>query len=815
MPQLTDIQEFARQFAQYTNRNIFLTGKAGTGKTTFLRSLPEVTGKQMAVIAPTGVAAINAGGTTIHSFFQLPLTPFIPTEQGKKDLIGKLKMQANRRNVLRELELLVIDEVSMVRADVMDAIDTILRHVRYRHSEPFGGVQVIFIGDLYQLSPVAKQDEWQILSRFYSGIYFFYSQVVTQNPPVYIEFEKIFRQQDMNFIRILNEVRNNCLSDQSFALLQSRYNALFTPPKNDTYIILTTHNYKADQINSQELAELKGKTYTFKAKIRGDFPEKSYPIEENLELKKGAKVMFVKNDTEVPRRFFNGKIGEVIDIKEDVILVKCPEDEEEIEVSPMEWHNILYKTNETNLQVNEEILGIFTQFPLRLAWAITIHKSQGLTFDKAVIDAGAAFAAGQVYVALSRCRSLEGIVLQSQINKFSLENDERIVQFSNRTNSVEDLKSQLNDSKKSFHNTLLLGIFDFKSLLNHARRWQKDIKEVENSFDSETPAFIQSVVKQISEIEEVALKFQGQLQGLFDKEEQLKERLQAASVYFFDKLETLTETLRQSPAITDSRENAKVYDEGLDDIFTLSEQKKHSVKGIEKGFNVDDFFIRKNNFHLLFFNKTSYSKNAVVKQKLTSKHPELMNRLFQIRNAICDETGQPVYVVANSQTIQEMSNYLPQNEKDMLRIHGIGQVKFEKYGERFLECIRNYCAEKQLASAMHELFDIARPQKERKEKPPKGESGRITLQSYLDGKSIAEIAQERGLAESTIVGHLAKMVETGTLEISRFVTEDELKTAQEILDNLDPERTVYEQLSAVLTPQKTSFITAWIRGGKR
>ena len=814
MPHTTDIQEFARQFAQYTNRNVFLTGKAGTGKTTFLRQLHQITGKQIAVVAPTGVAAINAGGTTIHSFFQLPLTPFMPTEAGKKDLIGKLKMQANRRNVIRELELLVIDEISMVRADVMDAIDTVLRHIRYRHNEPFGGVQVIFIGDLYQLSPVAKQDEWQLLSPYYSGIYFFHSQVITQNPPVYIEFEKIFRQQDMGFIRLLNEVRNNCLSEQSFAMLQSRHNALFVPPKNDTYIILTTHNYKADQINSQELAELKGKPRTFKAKIQGDFPEKSFPMEENLELKKGAKVMFVKNDTETPRRFFNGKIGEVVDFDDDVVLVKCPEYKEEIEVKPMIWHNIRYKTNEISLKVEEDILGTFTQFPLRLAWAITIHKSQGLTFDKAVIDAGAAFAAGQVYVALSRCRSLEGIVLQSQINKYSLENDDKIVQFSSQTHSPEELRQQLNTSKQSFYNALLFSIFDFKTMENTAKRWQKDVKEVETSFDDETPDFIQNVLEQISEIQHIGLKFQHQLQDLSTDKERLNERLQAASTYFSEKLENLIETLCQTPAVTDSRENSKIYDGGLDDLYTLAQQKKHLVQGVSGGFNVDDYFTLKNNFALPFFNKSSYSRNSADKQKLTSKHPQLMQRLFNLRNAICDETRLPIYVVANGKTIEQMSNYLPQNEKDMLRIHGFGSVKFEKYGARFLQCIADYCAEHNLTSAMGELFD-EKPPRERKPKPPKGESGRITLQSYLDGMSIAEIAKERGLTEGTIIGHLAKMVEAGTLEISRFVTEEELHTAQKILDNLNPEKTVYEQLSAVFAPQKTSFITAWIRGGKK
>src|SRR5665647_1097527 len=315
--------QLAQDFALFTNRSIFLTGKAGTGKTTFLRKLKKETKKQMAVVAPTGVAAINAGGTTMHSFFQLPFTPFVPTVEGRKNLIEKMKMQGNRRKVLQELELLVIDEISMVRADVLDSVDTILRHVRYRNNEPFGGVQVIFIGDMFQLSPVATDEEWRLLSQYYSSPYFFHSQVILQQQPVYIELDKIFRQTNVDFIRLLNEVRNNCLSNEGLALLQSRYNPLFVPPRDDTYITLTTHNYKADQINGEELTKISGRTYKFEAKIEGEYPEKSYPTEKTLELKIGAKVMFLRNDSETPRRFFNGKIGVVEKVNDDYITIKC------------------------------------------------------------------------------------------------------------------------------------------------------------------------------------------------------------------------------------------------------------------------------------------------------------------------------------------------------------------------------------------------------------------------------------------------------------------------------------------------------------
>ncbi|HBX21092.1 MAG TPA: aldolase, partial [Porphyromonadaceae bacterium] len=297
-----DNNQIAFDFALHTNRNLFITGKAGTGKTTFLHRLKEASGKQMAVVAPTGVAAINAGGTTIHSFFQLPLSPFFPTPEGKKDLIAKARMRSQRRRILQELELLVIDEISMVRADLLDAIDHTLRYYRYRPNEPFGGVQVIFIGDMFQLSPVVKDDEWELLSQFYPSPYFFHSLVIAQRPPVYIEFEKIYRQTNADFIRILNEVRNDSLCAESLQALERRYDPSFVPPEEDNYITLTTHNYKADLINSEELAKIKGKTYVFDAEIEGAYPEKSFPTEQRLELKIGAKVMFLKNDTEMPRR---------------------------------------------------------------------------------------------------------------------------------------------------------------------------------------------------------------------------------------------------------------------------------------------------------------------------------------------------------------------------------------------------------------------------------------------------------------------------------------------------------------------------------
>ena len=490
----------------------------------------------MAIVAPTGVAAINAGGTTIHSFFQLPFTPFVPTVQGKKDLVEKIKMTSFRRKVLQELELLVIDEISMVRADVLDAVDTILKHFRYRNNEPFGGVQVIFIGDMFQLSPVAIENEWRLLSGFYKSPYFFHSQVISQQPPVHIEFDKIFRQTNADFISLLNEIRNNRLSEEGLKLLQSRYNPTFIPAKEDTYITLTTHNYKADKTNSDELSKLNGKIYRFQAGIKGDFPEKSYPTEKELVLKIGAKVMFIKNDTQTVRRFFNGKIGIIEDIEENTIFIKCSGDNEIIELERMVWENVRYSTNDKTKQIEEETIGTFEQYPLRLAWAITIHKSQGLTFEKAIIDAEDAFSPGQVYVALSRCRSLEGMVLWSKINPNSIENDRQIVEHEQRKLPALELEKILNEARNEFRMIVLNQLFDFKVAIGFISRLIREVKEVESSFNEETQEYLQSIFKQIENIQNIAIKFQHQVQNILINqpvnEDYLSERLTAAMDFF-------------------------------------------------------------------------------------------------------------------------------------------------------------------------------------------------------------------------------------------------------------------------------------------
>lgn len=808
------VYELAYDFTEKTNHSLFITGKAGTGKTTFLHNLRKNTHKQMAVVAPTGVAAINAGGVTIHSFFQLPFTPFIPTLEGEASFISKLKMNTARRNVIRELELLVIDEVSMVRADVLDAIDAVLRNVRHKRQEPFGGVQMVFIGDMFQLSPVAKSDEWDMLSNFYNGVYFFNSKVLQRQEPIYIEFDKIFRQTDGDFINLLNQVREDTLTDDGMKLLQSRFNPNFRPHSDDFHITLTTHNAIADKINTEELAKLNSKTKSFKADVKGQFYESSYPSDETLELKKGARVMFVKNDTEQPRKFFNGKIGTVnmFDEENEIIYVQPADPEEEvIAVGKMSWENVKYSTNETTLQIEEEVIGTFTQYPLRLAWAITIHKSQGLTFDKAVIDAGASFAPGQVYVALSRCRTLEGITLLSQINKFSIRNDAQVVEYSSRASNENILLNQFDQAQQKYFADLLLSLFDFASILYSSKIWHRDILEIESSFNEGTTEFIRMIISIISDIENVAEKFQNQLRNVFYQtpidESYLDERIKAASVFFDEKLSVLIEALYESQATTDSRTNAKVYDDGLNEIFASISQKRHIINGIAMDVGVDKFFELRKSFALSNFNLSSFSGASANKKKLKSEHPELLSQLIKQRNRFAEELNMPVYVVANSNALVEMSNYLPHDKNSLLRISGVGPKSYERFGEKFLEIINSY-------RNMHgiEISKVLPPEKKKKKsKASKGASAQETLRLYKEGKDIAQIAEERKLVEGTIAGHLAAFVKTKEVDIFKFVTPEQLQKAKTTIENKPEELSNYAALKEYFSPIEINFINEYFR----
>ncbi len=593
------IFDLAEDFIRQTSRPIFLTGKAGTGKTTFLKHIKATTTKKAVVVAPTGVAAIHAGGTTIHSLFQLPFTPFIPEVQkgfeqssdmsDKYSLLKNLTIEREKRSLFRELELLIIDEVSMVRCDILDAIDTILRHFRRKPFVPFGGVQVLFIGDLFQLPPVVPDDQWEILHHYYEGPFFFHAHVLSQSRPLYLELKNIYRQTDEHFIALLNNIRNNEVQEEDLRVLNERYASGFEPPADENYITITTHNHKADAINARKLTGLNSDLFQFEGEVEGDFPERNFPTDKVLNLKVGAQVMFIKNDLEKVKRYYNGKIGTVIGIEEEQITVAFPNEEAELVVQRDSWVNIRYTLNPNSNQIEEEILGTFTQFGIRLAWAITIHKSQGLTFERVIIDAGKAFAPGQVYVALSRCTSLQGVVLCSRIFRSSIMTDERVVRFAEEESSPDELRPILAEERKQQSLNTLLAFFDWTTAIDEVEKFQHKLGKRKFQNKKLAEALIQTLLQCAGEQHHLAQKFQEQLKGLFfettntDGYNFLRNRVASASQYFSKQLDTFfLSPLADHETEMKGRTQVKGYVRELKDLIAFFElHKDQTQKAVE------------------------------------------------------------------------------------------------------------------------------------------------------------------------------------------------------------------------------------------
>jgi len=517
-----------------TSQSVFLTGKAGTGKTTFLHYVCNHTDKNVIVAAPTGVAAINAGGVTLHSLLQLPFEPFTPNFEGKKKLDYHFKLRRSKIEMLRELDLLIIDEVSMLRADILDAIDYMLR--RYRNNQkPFGGVQMLFIGDMFQLPPVVQASEWDSLKHYYPSPFFFHAQVLENFPLNYIELKTIYRQQDQQFIDILNRIRNNCSTSHDLQVLNQRYNPSFRLPEQDRYIVLCTHNYKADRINNEELSRLTTNRFVFKGEIKGDFSENSLPTDHDLILKEGAQVMFVKNDAGESRRYYNGKLATISRLQADKIEV-CFENGQLMELEQEIWSNVRYTLNEESGEIKEEELGSFVQYPIRLAWAITIHKSQGLTFDRLVIDAGQAFAAGQVYVALSRCTTLDGIVLYSPITPQSISTDPFAIEFSRNDRGTDYLHEILQQEKPRYCAEQLKKYFDWSPFIRALHSLNELATEKKIPKQEDTQAMIAQMCSRAYEQQEIASNFIKELDRILSVANPdinyLKERVSKGVVYF-------------------------------------------------------------------------------------------------------------------------------------------------------------------------------------------------------------------------------------------------------------------------------------------
>lgn len=588
-----------------TNANLFLTGKAGTGKTTFLKRLKELSPKRMIVLAPTGIAAINAGGMTIHSFFQLPFSPYVPgttfgSGEQKRYQFSKLK-----RNIIRSIDLLVIDEISMVRSDLLDAVDSVLRQYRKRHDLPFGGVQLLMIGDLQQLAPVVTPQEEHLLGQHYDTPFFFSSNALKQVGYLTIELKKVYRQQDEQFISLLNQIRENKASEATLQALNQRYIPNFVPPKEGNYIRLTTHNAPAQYINEQQLAALPAQSFSFTADIEGDFPETSYPADFKLTLKPGAQVMFIKNDPQ--HRFYNGMIGEVIGVRTDEdgskITVRSKDSGEEFDLEKMEWTNAKYTLNEKTKEIEETVEGKFMQYPLRLAWAITIHKSQGLTFEHAIIDASHSFTHGQTYVALSRCKTLEGMVLSQPLSRGAIICSQTVDAFTSQLAAPS--QEQISNLELQYIIYCISELFDFYSIRASYEHLMRCLVEFFNGKYPRVVSEYQKLQVMLKSLIAVSDKFRVQYTGMLARnpdvrQAELQDRIHKGAMYFLDKIGILSDLIRKSNLDTDNKVARKQFEDRFS-VFSEDVKLKERLLKYECSaeFTVTDYLKKKAQFLLL------------------------------------------------------------------------------------------------------------------------------------------------------------------------------------------------------------------------
>lgn len=699
--------DLAEQYVRNTHVSLFLTGKAGTGKTTFLHHITQSIHKRYAIVAPTGVAAVNAGGVTIHSFFQLPFCPYLPdvpelvTEYQMPE--QRKQMRRNKIDVIRTLELLIIDEISMVRADLLDAIDYTLRRYR-RSNKPFGGLQLLMIGDIRQLPPVVTDDEKPYMDRVYPSPFFFHSKALQRIHYITIELTTIYRQQDAAFVALLNNIRDNRFDADTLARLNQRCQPSFDGDGKHNYIRLTTHNHQADSVNRSRMAQLQSRSFVAEAIVEGTFPDSSAPTDRHLELKEGEQVMFVKNDSSGEHRYYNGKIGVISSLSSDsegINIAVRDEHGEHITVGRETWENIKYEIDPADNQIKQRTEGTFTQYPLRPAWAITIHKAQGLTFDHVIIDAAAAFAYGQVYVALSRCRSYEGLVLSSPISSAGAIASQDIIDFDQSRPSETEVRNALHGYETQYYYDTLFEMFDMSGLLHHLERLRRTYMErLRNIYPAHCDNLVQ-ICNEVSQLSEVSDKFRHQLMQLSidhaSDSDIIRERINKGAHYYAEQIEQLSKRLQPLTGLEiDNQETRKEAEESTQKMQEVLRLKKLCFSRVVKqGFSIETYSKAKVDATLEVQNK---EKNTLREKKTTTSietyatepNPRLISILSHWRKNKSEEMNLPAFMIFHQKTLLALARKTPHTVKELQGIPGLGKVKIKQFGEELLQIIRDY-----------------------------------------------------------------------------------------------------------------------------
>ncbi len=762
--------ELAHRYVRETDRHIFLTGKAGTGKTTFLHSIRKTVPKRMVVVAPTGVAAINAKGVTIHSQFQLPFGVLLPDRLQSE--LRKHRLSGKKVEVLRSLDLLVIDEISMVRADVLDALSAVLS--KYRSDQrPFGGVQLLMIGDLHQLPPVVRDQEWTELRKHYETPYFFGSNELARAGVITIQLKHIYRQSDAEFIGLLNRVRHDRMDETTLAQLNTRYRGPeFEPSAGEEYITLTSHNRTANAINDRQLNTLTTPLHRFQATVEGQFPASMYPNDPEQKFRVGAQVMYNKNET-TERTYYNGKIGRITAIENDCITVVSP-GEEPINVFPVSWENRKYELDKKSKEVSDEVIGTFTQHPLRLAWAITIHKSQGLTFDRVIIDAADAFAHGQVYVALSRCKTFEGIVLRSRIGGGSVRTDRVVSNYSAQAEKQAPTEENLSADRHRYQHNCLQQLFDFIPADKGLAHLERALFEHETAVQGNALEEVRSLRTQLEEeIGQVSRSFLAQLRSyhrssiLPSEHEELSQRLEKAGAYMVPRIKKLYAALGELSFMSDNR---KVYD-------TVTERMKTSglafaiklrcFESLRGGFSPEGYVRARTDASLDFQGEKERPARPVSRPVGQVSHPELYVRLAKWRNGMAEAEGIPAYRILHNRVLLGIAEVLPTDRQGLLAVSGFGPKSYTNYGLPILEIVDAY-VEETIEPVLRDQYAAAPTG------PPKENTYTITLNAHKDGKSPEEIAEARELTVGTIFSHLTRLVKEGKIRGESVMAEERL-----------------------------------------